>query len=34
MLIVGMIFVAVWVRVLFLRRDLVGTPGGWRMLCS
>ena len=34
MLIVGLIFLAVWVRVLFLRRDLVGTPGGWRMLCS
>lgn len=34
MLIVGAIFLAVWVRVLFLRRGLVGTPGGWRILCS
>jgi hypothetical protein len=34
MLIVGAIFAAVWGRLLFLRRDLVGTPGGWRILCS
>lgn len=34
MLVVGAIFAAIWVRVLFLRRDLVGTPGGWRMLAS
>ncbi len=28
------LFAAVWVRLLFLRRDLVGTPGGVRMLVS
>jgi hypothetical protein len=34
MVIVGLIFAAVWARLLVLRRDLVGTPGGWRILCS
>jgi hypothetical protein len=34
MLFVGLVFAAIWVRVLFLRRDLVGTPGGWRILAS
>lgn len=34
MLIVGAIFVAVWLRLLVLRRDLVGTPGGWHALYS
>jgi Protein of unknown function (DUF4233) len=34
MLIVGVIFAAVWGRLLVLRRDLLGTPGGWRILCS
>lgn len=34
MLFVGAIFAAIWVRVLFLRRDLAGTPGGWRILTS
>jgi hypothetical protein len=34
MLIVGAIFAAVWGRLLLLRRDLVGTPGGWRILNS
>jgi hypothetical protein len=34
MLIVGAIFAAIWGRLLFLRRDLVGTPGGWRILSS
>jgi hypothetical protein len=28
------LFAAVWLRLLFLRRDLVGTPGGARMLVS
>jgi hypothetical protein len=28
------VFAAVWLRLLFLRRDLVGTPGGVRMLVS
>lgn len=32
MLVVAGIFAAVWLRVLYLRRDLVGTPGGWRVL--
>ena len=34
MLFIGAVFAAVWVRLLVLRRDLVGTPGGWRMLYS
>lgn len=34
MLILGVLFGAVWLRLLVLRRDLVGTPGGWRMLYS
>ena len=34
MFLVGAIFAAVWVRLLVLRRDLVGTPGGWRLLVS
>lgn len=32
MLLVAAIFAAVWLRVLLLRRDLIGTAGGWRML--
>jgi hypothetical protein len=28
------LFIAVWLRLLFLRRDLVGTAGGVRMLVS
>jgi Protein of unknown function (DUF4233) len=34
MLVLGAIFLAVWIRVLLLRRDLVGTPGGVRLLVS
>jgi hypothetical protein len=34
MFVVGAIFAAVWARVLLLRRDLVGTAGGWRILYS
>ncbi len=34
MLIIAAIFAGVWGRLLFLRRDLVGTPGGWRILTS
>lgn len=34
MFIVAGIFIAVWVRLLVLRRDLVGTNGGWRILYS
>jgi hypothetical protein len=34
MVFIGAIFAAIWTRVLFLRRDLVGTPGGWRILTS
>jgi len=34
MFIVAGIFIAVWVRLLVLRRDLVGTDGGWRILYS
>jgi hypothetical protein len=34
MLVIGLIFAAVWIRLLVLRRDLVRTPGGWRILSS
>jgi hypothetical protein len=34
LLIVAAIFAAVWVRLLMLRHDLIGTPTGWRMLYS
>jgi hypothetical protein len=34
MFLVGAIFAAIWLRLLSLRRELVGTPGGWRMLAS
>ncbi len=34
LLVVAAIFVAVWVRVLLLRHELVGTPGGVRLLVS
>ena len=34
MLIVAALFAAVWVRLLLLRHELVGTPGGWRLLLS
>ncbi len=31
---VAAVFIALWAWVLTMRRDLVGTPGGWRMLNS
>lgn len=31
---VGVIFLAIWLWVLTMRRDLVGTPGGYRMFVS
>ena len=34
MLIIGVLFAAVWARLLLLRRELLGTPGGWRLLVS
>jgi hypothetical protein len=34
MLIIGVLFAAVWGRLLLLRRELLGTPGGWRILVS
>jgi hypothetical protein len=34
MFLVGAIFAAIWLRLLSLRHELVGTPGGWRMLTS
>jgi hypothetical protein len=34
LLVVAVIFAAVWARLLMLRRDLLGTPSGWRMLYS
>jgi hypothetical protein len=34
MLVVAVVFVGIWLRLLWLRKDLVGTPAGWRMLYS
>jgi hypothetical protein len=34
MFVVGVIFAAIWGRLLMLRHELVGTPGGWRLLVS
>jgi hypothetical protein len=34
LLVVAVIFAAVWARLLMLRRDLLATPSGWRMLYS
>ncbi len=34
MFVVGVIFMAIWYALLRIRRDLVGTPGGLRMLVS
>ena len=34
MFVLGAIFLAIWLYVLNLRHQLVGTPGGWRLLVS
>ena len=34
MFVLGAIFAAIWLYVLNLRHELVGTPGGWRLLGS
>lgn len=34
MFLIGAIFIAIWLRLLMLRHDIVGTPGGLRMLTS
>ncbi|PZS15057.1 MAG: DUF4233 domain-containing protein [Pseudonocardiales bacterium] len=34
MFVVGLVFAAIWLYLLNLRRELVGTPGGVRMLVS
>jgi hypothetical protein len=34
MFFVGVVFAAIWGALLRTRRDLVGTPGGWRLLVS
>jgi hypothetical protein len=34
MFLIGAIFAAIWLRLLMLRHDVVGTPGGLRMLSS
>lgn len=34
MFVVGIVFAAIWGRLLMLRHDVVGTPGGVRMLVS
>jgi hypothetical protein len=34
MFVVGVIFAAIWLYLLSLRHELVGTPGGARMLVS
>jgi hypothetical protein len=32
MFVVGAIFLAIWARLLWLRHELIGAPGGWRIL--
>ena len=34
MFVLGAIFIAIWLYVLNLRHELLGTPGGWRLLVS
>jgi hypothetical protein len=34
MYVLGAVFLAIWLYVLNLRHELVGTPGGWRLLVS
>jgi len=34
LVVIAVIFVAIWVRLLLLRRELVGTPGGFRLFLS
>jgi hypothetical protein len=34
MLVLAAIFAGIWVRLLLLRRELVGTPGGVRLFVS
>ena len=34
MFLVGALFIAIWLRLLMLRRELVGSPGGFRMLAG
>jgi hypothetical protein len=34
MFLVGVLFAAIWLRLLMLRHELVGTPGDWRMLAG
>jgi uncharacterized membrane protein len=34
MFLVGALFIAVWLRILMLRHEVVGTPGGLRMLAG
>jgi len=31
---IGLLFAAVWARMLWLRHQLLGTPAGWRLLLS
>ena len=33
-IVLGLIFIGIWLYVLTLRHQLVGTPGGWRLLVS
>lgn len=34
LLVIAVLFAAVWVRLLWLRHQLLGTPAGWRLLVS
>lgn len=34
MFVLGAIFIAIWLYVLNLRHEILGTPGGWRLLVS
>ncbi len=32
--VVAALFISIWLYLLYLRHDLIGTPGGWRLLIS
>jgi hypothetical protein len=34
LLLIAAVFAAIWLRVLWLRHELLGTPAGWRLLTS
>jgi hypothetical protein len=34
MFLIGALFIAIWLRLLMLRHEIVGSPGGLRMLAG